>query len=340
MSRADDSYGTGYVLTAIARSAEGDYRWSRRPGPHRGGALRTPDPAVLDAVRTAARGRVELTLPERADATGATYRAGQSRSIAAMLLGPGTGESDADIARITADTLAETGAALARLHAVPLPGADLPSPDGLLRLLSWLRDGLGPGAAPDLHRRAAEMLGRDRMATVAAWCVPPAEAPHVLLHGGPSLGILLPLTPGTHGGLLTGENLAAGPPESDMGWIIGELVELRASVHRFGSRRDLDFDLFIGRVLEGYTTAPDTSAPDTAAPDLTALDTATPDTAALDLTAVGRTAALRFLTHLHDFAAYLKWHDVLVEYLRLVADVIDAAGAGQLLPSPSQAARS
>ncbi|MER6178215.1 hypothetical protein [Streptosporangium sp. NPDC001681] len=315
MSRAADSYGTGYVLTTIARSAEGDYRWTRRPGPHRGGALRTPDPAVLDAARTAARGRVGLTLPEQADATGMTYRTGQARSIAAMLLGPRSGESDADIARITADTFVETGAALARLHAVPLPRADLPSPDGLLRLLSWLQDGLGPGAAPDLHRHATEMLGRDRMATVAAWCVPVTEAPHALLHGGPSMGILLPLTPDMDGGLLTGENLAAGPPESDVGWIIGELVELGASIRRFGTRRDFDFDMFIGRVLEGYT-------------------------AALDLAAVGRTAALRFLTHLHDFAAYMKWHDVLVEYLKLVADVIDAAGAGQLLPSPGEVVRS
>ncbi|WP_449065831.1 hypothetical protein [Planomonospora algeriensis] len=145
--------------------------------------------------------------------------------------------------------------------------------------------------------------------------VPPARGgARALLHGGPGLGILLPLAPGAHGALLTGENLAAGPPESDVGWIIGELVELRESVRRFGARRDLDFDLFIGRVLDGYG-------------------------AALDLAAVGRTTALRFLTHLHDFAAYLKWNDVLVEYLGLVADVIDTAGAGRLLPSPGGVVR-
>ncbi|MEW9551192.1 hypothetical protein [Nonomuraea sp. NPDC050783] len=298
-------YATGYVLTDVTPSGEGDYRWTRRPGPHRGGELRTPDPVVLDAVRTVAAGRVGLVLPERARSTGVTYRAGQARSVAAMLLGPGAGESDAETGRVAAETFAGTGAALARLHAVPLPPADLPPPDGLLRLLSWLREGQGPGAAPDLHRRAAGLLGPGRMTTAQEWCLQRAQ-PRVLLHGGPSLGILLPVTPAGDGALLTGENLAAGAPETDVGWIVGELVELGASVRRFGANRDFDFDLFVARVLDGY-----------AAP--------------LDLAAVGRTAALRFLTHLHDFAAYLRWHDVLLDYLKLVADVIDAAGDGRLV---------
>ncbi|MCK2213715.1 hypothetical protein MF672_007935 [Actinomadura sp. ATCC 31491] len=298
--------GTGYVLTAITRSAGGYYWWTRRPGPHPGGALRTPGPAVLAAVAAVAPGRVALTLPERAEATGVAYRTRQNRSLAAMLLGPAAGESDAEIVRIVAHTLAETGVALSRLHAVPPPEPGLPAPDGLVRLLSWLRAGHGPGAAAVLHRRASELLGRDRMATAAEWCLPPEGAPRVLLHGGPGLGILLPVVPGTDGALLTGENLAAGPPETDVGWLVGELVELGASVGRFGARRSFDTGLFAARVLDGYPGA-------------------------LDLEAVGRTAALRFLTHLHDFAAYLKWHDVLLEYLKLAADVLDAAAEGRLV---------
>jgi len=314
MSEIVQSFGTGYVLTTIVRCDDGDHLWTRRPGRDRGGAMRTPDPAVLAAVRAVPRGRVGLTLPERGDGTGVTYRTGQAHSVAALFLDLAPGARELDVARIAADTLAETGATLARLHAVPLPQAGMPSPEGPRRLLRWLRGGRGPAGAPDLHRHATEILGRDRMSTAEAWCVPPSEGRRALLHGAPGNGILLPLTPDQDGCLLTGEDLGAGPPEFDLGWLVGELVEFRESRRRLGhsALHDADYDVLIGRVLDGYP-------------------------AALDLAAVGRIAALRFLTHTHDFAAYVGWHEVLTDYLKLVADVIDAAGTGQLLPSSRKA---
>lgn len=324
MSEIVASFGTGFVLTTIVRCGEGDYRWTRRPGPRRGGTMPVLDPVVLAAVRTAAPGRVRLTLPERGDGSGVTYRTDRSRPVAAMFLGsgsrsgpesiPGSGGVGGDAGQIVADTFAETGATLAKLHAVPLPRAGLPSPEGPRRLLSWLLTGQGPGAAPDLRHHAAKILGHARIDTVAAWCAP-AEGPRVLLHGAPSQGILLPVTPDRDGHLLIGEDLAAGPPESDVGWLIGELVEFRELARRFGhgAFRDGDHDAFIVRVLDGYP-------------------------AALDLAAVGRAAALRFLSHVHDFAAYVKWHNLLLDYLELVAGVVDAADAGRLLPSPSRVA--
>ncbi len=40
---------------------------------------------------------------------------------------------------------------------------------------------------------------------------------------------------------------------------------------------------------------------------------------------MGRVAALRFLTHTHDFAAYMGWHESLAETLTVLAEVIDAS---------------
>ncbi|GAA3815111.1 hypothetical protein GCM10022226_39910 [Sphaerisporangium flaviroseum] len=297
MSEIVESFGTGFLHTTIVRHGEGDYLWTRRPGPERRDAMRMPGAAVLAAVRALPAGPVRLALPERGDGTGVSYRTDQAGSLAGVFLRGASGT-----ARI-ADTLAQTGATLARLHGTPAPQGGLPAPEGPRRLLSWLLDGDGPGAAPRLHRHAADILGPGRSAAVAAWCAP--ARPRVLLHGAPSLGTLLPLTAERDGALLTGEDLSAGAPESDVGWLIGELVEFRELAGRFG-RATLDHDALIGRVLDGY------GAP-------------------LDLAAVGRAATVRFLSHVHDFAAYVKWHDILLDYLRIVADVIDAARAGRLI---------
>ncbi|MEO3857101.1 hypothetical protein [Acrocarpospora sp. B8E8] len=308
MSKVVASYATGYMLTAIVESGDGDYLWTRRPGPARTTRMRTPDPAVLATVLEVPKGRVGLTVPSRREGGGVTYRTGQARPIASAFLG--LGESGFDLERDAADTLTATGLTLALLHAKPLPLADLPAPEGPQRLLAWLRGGQGPGAAADLHRRAVEILGQARMTAAEAWCAPLPQSRHVLLHGAPGHGILLPATPGRDGALLIGEDISAGAPEFDVGWLVGELVEFRDAGRKLGHGplRHVDYDALIGCLLDGY-----------AAP--------------LDLAEVGRVAAVRFLTHTHDFAAYMQWHEILVGYLNVLADVIDAADSGQLTTS-------
>ncbi|MEU8383105.1 phosphotransferase [Streptosporangium sp. NPDC048865] len=300
------SFGTGFLHTTIVRRGEGEYLWTRRPGPDRRDAMPTPADAVLAAVRALPPGPVAFTLPVTGDGAGLTYRTGQAGSLAGLLLRGAPGTPGAPDTAGVADTLEQTGAALARLHAVPVPRAGLDGPGGPRRLLSWLTGGDGPGAAARLHRHAARILGPGRRAAVEEWCAPgEPHGPRALLHGAPSLGTLLPLTPGRDGALLTGEDLSAGAPESDVGWLVGELVEFRELAGRFG-RATLDHDALIGHVLDGYGSP-------------------------LDLAAVGRAATVRFLSHVHDFAAYVRWHDILLDYLEIVAGVIDAAGAGRLI---------
>ncbi|MDA0635547.1 hypothetical protein OUY22_19180, partial [Nonomuraea sp. MCN248] len=135
-------------------------------------------------------------------------------------------------------------------------------------------------------------------------CAP--DEPRALLHGAPSLGSLLPVTAERPGALLTGDDLSAGTPEGDVGWLAGELVEFRALADRLPAGSPFDYDALIRALLDGYD-------------------------APLDLAAVGRAAAVRFLCHVHDFAAYVKWHELLGDYLKLVADTIDAAADGRLI---------
>ncbi|WP_432924931.1 hypothetical protein ACQPZZ_31105 [Microbispora sp. CA-135349] len=311
MTRVVEEFGTGFVHTTIAEDGAGRYLWTRRPGPDRDGGVRRPHPLVERAVRAVSPGEVELTLPEPADgddASAVTYRTALPYAVAGMFLGAGgTGDrAPGDMEAVAAATLTEAAKALARLHAAAPPAVELPGPGGPSRLLGWLRTGRAPRAGSHLHPQAARMLGRDRMTAVEAWCVAAGRERRVLLHGAPGHGILVPPVGGRGGALLTGEDLAAGLPEFDVGWLAGELVEFREAARRLGHGplREIDYDGLIGHMVEGY------GAP-------------------LDLAVVGRSAVLRFFTHTHDFAAYVGWHDFLLGYLEILADVIDAVRAGE-----------
>nr|WP_062339005.1 hypothetical protein [Herbidospora sakaeratensis] len=303
MSEIVASYATGYLRTTITLDDDGTYLWTRRPGADRGRAIQAPDPLLRAAVASVPPGRVALILPESVE-DGVTYRVRRFRSLAGMFLGL-TGEVPG-LRELAGDTLAETARTLAGLHAVPVPDAALPDvPTGVRRLLGWLRGGQGPRGAAELHRRARAVLGRERLELVESWCAIGGER-RVLLHGAPGSGILLPVEDGV---LLIGEELAAGPPEFDLGWLVGEFVEF-GHVGAPGPLGRDDYDALIHGLLDAYP-------------------------APLDRAAVGRVALLRFLTHTHDFSAYVGWHETLDGSLTVLAEVVDAAAGGRLLRETS-----
>ncbi|WP_066371478.1 hypothetical protein [Herbidospora mongoliensis] len=305
MSRVITSFATGYLRTTVTRDDDGTYLWTRRPGADRNGQIRVPHPLLHAAVASAPTGRVALTLPEPAEG-GVTYRVRRFPPVATLFLGL-AGEVP-ELMRVAGDTLAATALTLAALHAVPVPDVEVAAvPVGVRRLLNWLRGGRGPRGAAELHRRAHVVLGRDRLDLVESWCAI-VGGRRVLLHGAPGHGILLPVgdDPADAGALLIGEDLAAGPPEFDLGWLIGELVEFGHAGVKPGPLGRADYDALVHRLLDAYP-------------------------APLDRAAVGRVALLRFLTHTHDFSAYMGWHDTLDDYLSVLAGVIDAATDGRLL---------
>lgn len=304
MSTVVAAYGTGYLRTTITREDDGSHRWTRRPGPDRDGEIRAPHPALRSAVASIPEGRVALTLPEPSGDGGVTYRTRRFRSVAFLFLAPPPDGTDPR--PLIEDTLTEAARTLARLHAVPVPGVELPDvPTGVRRLLGWLRGGTGPRGAAELHRRAGRVLGRERLDLVESWCAESGDR-RVLLHGAPGHGVLLP-----GGELLIGEDLAAGPPEFDLGWLVGELVEFGHAGPPDAPYGRADHDSFIETLLDAYP-------------------------APLDLAAVGRVALLRFLTHTRDYASFMGWHDMLDGYLTVLADVIDAAAEGRLLREASR----
>ena len=83
-------------------------------------------------------------------------------------------------------------------------------------------------------------FGTKRCATVADWhaeLLTSAES-SALVHGAPGLASIVPARQADHGAVLIGEDLACGSPLFDLGWILGEIVELRANTGRTSRAAD------------------------------------------------------------------------------------------------------
>ncbi|WP_158685036.1 hypothetical protein [Streptomyces sp. LaPpAH-108] len=292
------------MRTSVFRVDDGRFAWERAPGPTPGAALAFPAPEAARAMAEAGRtGGVRPALPSRCGRPHVLrYDVPGVFSAARLLRMP-----DPAVPALVAEALRGTGRLLALLHrAAPVGVADGPPP-GVRRLRRWLRTGDGPGAAPRLYEALAARLGERRWrraGELGDWTVWEGGTP---LHGAPGLGGLVPSPYLGRAALLTGEELATGIPEFDVGWLLGELAELRAAARLgLGGAAPHDYAALARAVHEGYGSA---------APD------------GLVRTALGGAAVLRVLTHVHDFAAYVGWHDDLTAYLELLADLLDSDGA-------------
>lgn len=283
-------YGTGLAATRIHRAPDGGFLWWQGPGPQVRGPLTAPAAHLVPAL-PAESGAAVLAVPERAG-DGLLHRVAGSASAAAWLR-----DFRPQARALVAHSLAAAGRSLRALHAVPVPDeVPLGVPPGLARLRAWA-DGSG-----DLKRRALAVWGPERMERLLGWAAQAAGTTgggprtRSLVHGWASVGALVPpLGRGGRVALLTGEDLAAGRPELDLGWLLGELVELAWAAPPHDSA-DLQRVL-----LEAYGPGPD--------PVL-----------------VGRSAVLRVVTHMQDFATYRGWDDELLGYIAFTAELIDEEG--------------
>ncbi|MEU4086543.1 hypothetical protein [Streptomyces aureus] len=306
---AAQEFATGFLRTAIRPHGPG-HLWIRRPGDDRPVPLSGPT-APVRAALTALRPRgLRLALPEVAgDAL--HYQVPGPVPVAKLCVGRDPGLPP----RLVAGALSGTGAALRLLHtAVP---ADLAvcGPPGPARLASWMDAGDGPRAARAFHTVVLRRLGTARWNLVGEWCRSLATdlSGGVFLHGAPGLGSVVVGDTPDGGCLLSGEDVARGPADFDLGWLLGEFVEWRMTLLRRTPGLDLDPDDFhtaLDALAEGY------GAP-------------------ADPVAAGRAAVLRVFTHAHDFAAYMGWHPELLEYSVKIAELIDDEGA-QALARPAR----
>lgn len=114
-------------------------------------------------------------------------------------------------------------------------------------------------------------------------------------HGGLSLGGIIPLITGAYDCVLTGEDSGSASAGHDIGWLVGELIELRAAA---GAAKDESsvglMDEAIGDILRKHGQHSE---------------------------GIRRAAILRIALHAEDYAHHMGWSDVLIMRAHLVEQV-------------------
>ncbi|MFJ9839093.1 hypothetical protein ACIRYZ_01255 [Kitasatospora sp. NPDC101155] len=300
-------FGTGFLRTTVQRTERG-YLWIRRAGPRRGSALVGPSDEIRTAITALATGEVALALPRAAAAGALGYEVAGRIPLVQMAL---AADAEADHLALV-PVLRGLGEALRRLHSEVDPVLAAPGPPGPARLATWMDRGSGSGAARELHAFMRRRLGAARWQRVRTWCEELAggAASDVFLHGAPSSGTTVLGEGGRRPALLTGEDHARGPRGFDVGWLMGELAELRIfrSHAVNGTPESVAGDRLPAALLQGYGTLPGGGE------------------------VVGRAAVLRMFTHAHDFASYVRWDAELEHYGDALTSLIDEGGM-TLVPS-------
>jgi hypothetical protein len=256
-------FGTGLLHTTVRPLPDGGHRWRRGPGPL------APAPFVPTGTFPEGETGGVRWVVGTADGDDRIYDVRNREAVAGRLLREGPDEAFAPL-------LHGLGAALRALHEHPAP-ADLAPPRGLTRFATWL-----DGRAPDPRVAYAESLLRPRLG-IPAWNrvreladrIPAEEA--VLSHGAPGLGSLVIAESGDAADALAGEDVCRAPWWFDLGWVLGELVELQWYL---GGDKAA-WQRLIKALLDGY----DRELPDH----------------------WRAFVALRVLLHAHDYTAYVGW---------------------------------
>jgi len=329
-------YGTRYLRITVRYHGNSAFSWLRAPGPAHtrpqrlpptavGAALRRVDTALGTPIGNPSEDRrgARLALGEWAvdpasrDETrpsarpGVLYRVPGAVSVARLLP-----SGDDTAFRLSSSALADAGRTLRRLHREPWELPQRPPHQGVRRLLTWVSGEENPPEATRLRALARTRLGPSLWARLTDWAEAANEPPGggaVLVHGAPSTGWLVPSPTGGHPALLTGEETTGGDPALDLGWLLGELHELRAAAARglgsAGQGPPVDYASAAHALLSGYTGGDGTAA-------------VPPGTA--------RAATLRLAVHMRDFASFVGWHEDLRHYCDLLAETLTEDGAPAL----------
>ncbi|UQX01773.1 hypothetical protein [Streptomyces sp. RerS4] len=277
-----DTYATGLLTTTVTALPDGGHRWLRRPGTKAPAAF-TPLTArlreLVEEPPSPARGTRLLT-GDPAPHGARTYAAPGPYSVAHWLIDGGGPQAVPGGHRALRGTLREVGALLAALHSRPVPEEARRPARAVVRLHAWLSGRTTAGGAT-----AADLLGAAGVAHLRAWAAEAAgpAAGHVLSHGAPGLGSLVPGVDGsTTAALLTGEDLCVAPPHFDLGWLAGELAEFRWLLGATADQRA--WQQLLDALFDGYGEGGG-------------------DVAARE--GCLRGTALRIALHTHDTAAYV-----------------------------------
>lgn len=275
---------TGYLDTEVRRrSAESPaserFRWSFAPGTERSAPLRSLSPELRQIIGDLPSGPSFTISVGWADSDRRHHLAPGRATLASHL----THLVDEAQRRIVLAGAAGLGSALRHLTTIDIGHAEeLALPAGPLRLARWLRSGDGPWAAGVMHDRLTARLGASRVEEILSWIDHmPREQ---VLHGRSGLGATVLPESDAPAALLLGDEIAVGPRDFDISWVLGELLiadHLAEGRHPQESvrQRELIVDCR-DAVLMAYGPSK-------------------------DLIVAGRMTAMRVLLELHDSAAYL-----------------------------------
>ncbi|GAA2816837.1 hypothetical protein [Crossiella cryophila] len=281
-------YGTRWQRQLVRTGLDGGYELLRSPGPDRRIPFRAPDATLrawLARVATPGGGLV----PGRPSPAGTVYPIEHWRTAADLLLAGAAPDRAGLVGAVR-----ETGRLLALAHRGAPPSVGVPPP-AHARLTAFLRVGGRTEATRLAAATLCQGLGIPAWARLLGWCADLAADPDpVLVHGAPGLAAIVP---GQRVQLLIGDDLGAAPAAFDLGWLLGELLELS---HAFPGP---GWPELIAALAEGYGTELDER--------------------------VRRMAVLRIVLHLHDFVGYVGWHTGAVRnYVGLVADTLEGVHSG------------
>ncbi|GAA0617559.1 flavoprotein [Streptomyces crystallinus] len=283
-------FGTGLLRTSIHPLPSGGTRWRRSPGPLAPVPFAQVDAPLRAALAAAGDLDGARLVPGEVDGPARVYDVRGAVSAAHLLLNQGPG------AELRAP-LRDLGRLLRSVHDLD-PPPDLPARParGLARLGDWLAGRAASPRAACVQGQVRRSLGEERWHQVTAWYRRTAEDPAVVLaHGAAGLGAFAVDQASGRSDLLVGEDVCAAPWYLDLGWVVGELVELQ---WQLGGDREA-WQALTDALFEGY----------------------------------GRTlgqrwkpmAALRILLHVHDIAAYVddfdRGFDHYCDFLRFLVDL-------------------
>lgn len=334
-------YGTRYLRITVRYHGEAGFSWLRVPGPAHTQPQRLPSAAIGVALR-----RVDTDVSTAAVTGTPTGNAAENGRGARLALGkwatdpvpegnaqPGVRSrvlyrvpgavsvarllpsGDDSAFRLSVRALADAGKTLRQLHHEPWEYEGRPTHLAVRRLLDWASGREDTPGGTQLRALARTRLGPSLWTRLTDWSkaadAPPGGEGAVLLHGAPSTGWLVPSLAGDHTALLTGEEVTGGDPTLDLGWLLGELHELRAAATRglgsAGHGPPTDYSAAARALLSGYT------GNDGALPEGTA-----------------RAATLRLAVHMRDFASFVGWHEDLRHYCDLLAETLTEHGTPAL----------
>ncbi|WP_254706559.1 flavoprotein [Streptomyces lunaelactis] len=283
-------FGTGLLRTSVHALPTGGTRWRRSPGPLAPAPFQPVDDTVRAVLAKAGDLDDARLVAGDADGPARVYDVRGAVSAAHLLLHQGPG---AELRK----PLHGLGRLLRAVHDLD-PPADLPARParGLARLGDWLAGRAASPRAACVQGQLRRSLGEERWKQVVAWCrLTVADPGVVLAHGAAGLGALV-VEPGSgRSDLLVGEDACAAPWYFDLGWVVGELVELQ---WQLGGDKE-SWQALTSALFEGYGR---------------------------ELGQEWKSmAALRILLHVHDIAAYVddfdRGFDHYCDFLRFLVDL-------------------